>query len=406
MKNHLFLLALPLFLACSSNTKDEPTLTINPREPITSTTIKDVLVIKPLNLVFTSEPFNPSHDATYDGEYEIDQPYDYPNKPGYGSGWNDIAPEEENLAKTQVPQELVEKMTTRALVQTCITHPMVHHYIRGENYYRKFLKRLIEKNNAFKELTKRPDGGWELAIAYNNFKCIEDGYTDFFTWGFVELMLENDIFLHKLTDVQLNDLYKALLVKYYFKEQHYPYLFSLDAIDIGLTVLPMAKIALLWGNFSSGETRQFLEDYVKNWDSFTTTNIDVLQAVAILTGSDLKVYEDLDVQANIDKLMGTWKVVTYGSYGHWRDYEKEGNTITFKTANIVEGNWLISDTGAYTIEGNNIKLITGKKDEGGMGIDYVMQVAVLTDDRLECYAYTTWPLSSWLGDWFILEKVK
>ena len=415
MKRFYFMLAiLPMLVACSTNNEDEPTLIIDPVEPITkATTIKDMLMNAHQGVQFalTAEPFNAEHDAIdTSGMYEVDEPYDYPNKPGYGSGWNDMAPEDENLAKTQVPQELVEKMTTRALVQTCLNHPMKLHFMWGEDYYRKFIERLLEKNNAFKELAKRTDGGWELAIAYNNFKFVEESdENDLLTWSFTELMLENDIFLNQLTNTQLGDLYKALSVKYSIKEQHYPYVFTLLPVDIGLTILPMAKIALKFNSFGSDDARQFIQDYVKNWGAFTTTSTDVLQAVTLLTGSNLEVYEDIDVNANIDKLLGTWKVVTCGRYGRWRDYEKEGSTITFKklgsegTGN-VEDNWLWFNEGVYSIEGNNIKLITGNKDKSGLGIDYGMKVVVLTDNRLECYAYTTWPLSSWGGEWFILEK--
>ena len=413
MKNYFFLLmVLPLLSACSV-ADDEPTLIIDPVEPITEARIQDMLLnAQGVEFVLTSEPFNLEHDAIdTSGQYEIDERYDYPNKPGYGSGWNDLAPEEENLAKTQVPQDLVEKMTTRALVETCLNHPMAMHYLWGEGFYRDFINRLIEQNNAFKELAKRPDAGWEIAIAYNNLPFTEEvsaGETNFGSfriWGFVELMLDNDIFFSQLTPLQRLDLYKALCVRYFYKEQNYPYGFSLDPTDIGLTLLPMAKVVLQMAHFVNDESKTFLENYVKNWDCFKTTRTDVLQAIALMTGSNLKVYEEIDLNANLDKLLGTWKVTAVGWSGHWRDYEREGDTITFMGQGKVVGNWLYEGTYDYTIQGNNISLITGKKDEGGTGINYGMKVVVLTEDRLECFAYTTWLLSSWSGEWFIFEKV-
>ena len=388
--------------ACSD--EDEPQLS-------TRTEMPELLGAEGVNVTITSEPFNPAHDAIdTSGQYEIDEAYAYPIKPGYGSGWNELDPEDVNLAKTQVPQELVEKMTTRALVETCIEHPMALHYLHGEGFYGEFIERLIENNNAFKELSKRPDAGWELAIAYNNLKfpvngLIEESHMNSTViWGFVELMLEKDIFFNQLTDLQVTDLYKALLTKYYIEEQNYPYYFSLHPVSIGLTMLPMAKVVLKIGSFQSDEARSFLENYVKNWDSFKTTEKDVLQAIQLTTGSDMKAYEKIDVAANIDKLLGTWKVVSYAYTNDWRDYEND-ETITFKEQGNVEGNWLGGLNGSYTIEGNVIKIVSGRKDYGGMAIDYVMNVIILKADMLECYAFTTWIASSWSGSWFRLQRV-
>lgn len=412
MKHLIFLLiTLPFLASCSSDSDDDPTFVIDPVEPITETRLQDMLLnAQGVEFAMTSEPFNALHDAIdTSGQYEIDTPYDYPNKPGYGSGWNDLAPEEDNLAKTQVPQDVAEKMTTRALVETCINHPMTMHYLRGEGYYRAFIQRLIEQNNAFKELTKRPDAGWEIAIAYNNLPLpsaeAEIGAYNFRTWGFVELMLDNDIFFSQLTSLQRVDLYKALCVKYFYKEQNYPYGFSLEPTDIGLTLLPMAKVVLQIAHFVNDDSKKFLENYVESWDCFKTTSTDVLLAIALMTGSDLKAYEEINIGDNLDKLLGTWKVISSGWFGHWRDYEEE-SVFTFMGNGVVDiSNWRRLDKScSYTIQGNVISIVTGDKDEGGNGIDFGMKVVVLTGDRLECWAYTTWPLSSWGGEWFVLKK--
>ena len=96
MKRFYFMLAiLPMLVACSTNNEDEPILIIDPVEPITkATTIKDMLMNAHQGVQFalTAEPFNAEHDAIdTSGMYEVDEPYDYPNKPGYGSGWNDAS---------------------------------------------------------------------------------------------------------------------------------------------------------------------------------------------------------------------------------------------------------------------------------------------------------------------------
>ena len=411
MKKYLLLLALPLLVACSTDNNEEPTLIIDPVTSRANVSLSELLYVgQPVSLATTAVPFDASVDAIdTSGQYTVDEVYNYPNKPGYGSGWNALAPEEENLAKTQVPQDLVEKMTTRALVETCIEHPMALNYMHGEDYHRHFIERLIAQNNAFKELTKRPDAGWELAIAYNNLNytmnaAVEGSHKDFYViWGFVELMIENDRFFNQLTDRQLVELYKASEVKYFIKEQHYPYVFGLNAYDIGLTLLPLAKTLLKIGNISDPSVKEFLENYVTNWNPYTTTSTDILKAIALLTGSDMKAYEELNVRDLINLLVGTWKVKTYGYGETWWDYEKD-EYITFKPNCELGGNWLISNEGDYTIEGNVISLITGRKDEMGNGIDYRMKVIELTEDKLVCYAWTTWLLSSWGGSWFILEK--
>ncbi len=413
MKSYLLLLALPLLVACHEE-NDEPYLAICPVEsPREDVSLNDLLNINgAAGLTTTSVPFDASVDAIdTSGQYEVDEVYKYPNKPGYGSGWNALAPEEENLAKTQVPQDLVKKMTTRALVETCIEHPMALYYMHGEDYHRHFIERLIAQNNAFKELVKRPDAGWQLAIAYNSLNYPLSGLVEesnknvYVIWGFLELMIENDKFFNQLTNGQLVELYKASMFKYFTKEQHYPLIFGLSAYDIGLTLLPLAKTLLKIGNITDASVKEFLEKYVKNWDPFTTSEAEVLHAIPLLTGSDMKAYEILDVKANRNLLIGTWKVMSYGYGEFWRDYEKD-EAITFRADGIISGNWLIVNPGSYSIEGNVIKLETGRKDEGGMAIDYRMKVIELTDKRMLCYAWTTWVLSSWGGNWFILEKVE
>ncbi len=124
-----------------------------------------------------------------------------------------------------------------------------------------------------------------------------------------------------------------------------------------------------------------------------------------MTGSDLKAYEEINIGDNLDKLLGTWKVISSGWFGHWRDYEEE-SVFTFMGNGVVDiSNWRRLDKScSYTIQGNVISIVTGDKDEGGNGIDFGMKVVVLTGDRLECWAYTTWPLSSWGGEWFVLKK--
>ena len=412
MKNYLLLLVLPLLSACSTDNKDENLLIIDPIEPRTNVNLNELLYLgEPVGLVTLSVPFDASVDAIdTSGQYTVDMVYNYPNKPGYGSGWNALAPEEENLAKTQVPQDLVEKMTTRALVETCIEHPMALNYMHGENFHRHFIERLIAQNNAFKELTKRPDAGWEIAIAYNDLPYPVSGLIEesnknvTVIWGFVELMLENDIFFNQLTNKQLVELYKASMFKYYIKEQHYPLSFGLNPYDIGLTLLPLTKTLLKIANISDPTVKEFLENYAKNWDPYKTTEAEVLHAIPLLTDSDMKAYEILDVKANRNKLLGTWKVKSYGYGERWLDYEKD-ESITFWNEGFITGNWLINNAGTYDIENNIVKLITGRTDEGGMAIDYRMKVIELTDNKIVCYAWTTWLLSSWGGSWFILEKV-
>lgn len=411
MKKYLLLLVLPLLAACSSDNNDEPALIIDPVVSRMDVSLSELLYVgQPVGLLITGVPFDPSVDAIdTSGQYTVDEVYNYPNKPGYGSGWNALAPEEENLAKTQVPQELVEKMTTRALVETCIEHPLALNYMHGENYHRHFIERLIAQNNAFNELTKRPDAGWELVIAYNDLNYVMNAYAEgshkdlYIIWGFLELMIENDRFFNQLTDGQLVQLYKASEAKYSIKEQHYPLVFGLSPYDIGLTLLPLAKTLLKVGNISDPTVKEFLENYVTNWDPYTTTSMDVLQAISLLTGSDMKVYEELNVGDLINLLVGTWKVKTYGLGEKWWDYEKD-EFITFKPNRELGGNWLIDNAGTYDIEGNIIKLITGRTDNCGQAIDFRMKVIELTEDKLVCYAWTTWFFSSWGGSWFILEK--
>ncbi|MBR1542535.1 MAG: hypothetical protein IJ628_08005 [Bacteroidaceae bacterium] len=416
----LMLATLPLLAACSADVdNNEPDLIIDPVINPGEMSLKSLLHWSG-GVGIGSYPvaFDPTTDAIDNaGLYEVDEPYQYPNKPGYGSGWNELAPEEENLAKTQVPQELVEKMTTRALVETCIEHPMAFHYMRGEDYYRKFITRLLSQNNAFKELAKRPDAGWELVIAYNDLPFAgSDGFADGSTnkhnyaiWGFVELLIENDTFFSQLTKNQLAELYKASSAKYFIKERNYPYLFTLLPGDIGLTMLPFVKTVLKIGDFNNAygeDARKILEVYVNFWDPFTTTTTSILQVINLTTGSDMKVYDELDVQAHLDKLLGKWRVTSFGHSDPYGNPFDENQTITFKEHGVVELNWLAKGEYAYTINGNTIKMVSDGDPYKDVGYGFGLKVTQLTESKLECYAWPYSMLSSWGGSWFVLEKTK
>ena len=94
--------------------------------------------------------------ANAEDVYTIDTPYEYPIKPGMDE-WNEILNHATKVEMLQIPEHILEEMTTRALAETVLEYPyLVDMYAYGSTSLGYEI--VSETFNGLKELGGRPDG--------------------------------------------------------------------------------------------------------------------------------------------------------------------------------------------------------------------------------------------------------
>ena len=132
-----------------------------------------------LLFIFTSAIVNPAYmvDNIQEDPSMIDTPYEFPVVPGTDD-WAELDSLEEKLEVSQIPDDLLEKLTTQALVQTVIDYPLAASLFVDDtlddplrSYYV-----VVEEFNGLAELDRRlKENPEEVANALNN--VMADMYT-------------------------------------------------------------------------------------------------------------------------------------------------------------------------------------------------------------------------------------
>ena len=152
----------------------------------------------------------------------IDEPYDFPLRPGMPE-WANLKTGVEKLNALQIPEDILNRMTTRSLVETCLDYPMFMDIMANNFPLTEGIKFAIANFNGFTELLKRPDAYTYLSekflsfdpLAVNNeeWSLIEKGgYT--FRPIKIELLLAQDAILESINYERKIILLNESLVKY------------------------------------------------------------------------------------------------------------------------------------------------------------------------------------------------
>ena len=102
--------------------------------------------------------------------------------------WQQLSSLKERMDACQVPADIAEKLTTDALIRTCINHPFAQMYMAYKNEF-EIVKILTEENNAFKELLGRCDAAERLVSYYGRDPDLSLGQMHF-----LELLLGSGLF--------------------------------------------------------------------------------------------------------------------------------------------------------------------------------------------------------------------
>jgi hypothetical protein len=149
--------------------------------------------------------------------------WDFPIKPG-SSEWKNAKSYKERLNLYNIPEDILNKLSTSELVKTCLNYPE-YRLIFTCNDLQSGYDYIKSEFNGFKELEARIDAGKELLIIYkgylpNNFnKSLSDveigNYIAKFTY--LELLIAQSNILNKLPKSELYELRIETLKK--FKEK-------------------------------------------------------------------------------------------------------------------------------------------------------------------------------------------
>lgn len=122
-----------------------------------------------------------------EGPYSIDKPYVYE---AFESKevWKTLTSFDEKLNACQVPSSIARELTTEALIQTCLDHPLVGLYLAYDDEF-EIVKILSEQNNAFIELLNRKDSPGELVEYYSSSPSLALSQMHF-----LELLLGSGLF--------------------------------------------------------------------------------------------------------------------------------------------------------------------------------------------------------------------
>ncbi|NVO21538.1 MAG: hypothetical protein HXX13_17685 [Bacteroidetes bacterium] len=135
---------------------------------------------------------------------EIDE-YIYPIRPGTPE-WATLGSHEEMETAVQIPDSVLDKITTWGLVESCINYPL-YGDCAAYNDQVGYINDLMLRNRGLKELVTREDAPKIMLYYYRHWDV--GSYPDFVKRNFIELIIGSDSFLSKLNERQL--LYLTLI---------------------------------------------------------------------------------------------------------------------------------------------------------------------------------------------------
>ncbi|MDR0605833.1 MAG: hypothetical protein LBG80_16185 [Bacteroidales bacterium] len=124
--------------------------------------------------------------------------YNYPVYPGMPE-WSEFQTMEEMIAACQVPENILNEMSTQAIIQAIWEYPFVLVVLHRYHYQADF-DGTFSGNNAYNALTKRNDAGTALLErlkATNPLMPLIEGEPKF-----LEILISQDVFLSQLDETQ------------------------------------------------------------------------------------------------------------------------------------------------------------------------------------------------------------
>lgn len=130
---------------------------------------KSIQILLIIVLIFTFN-FSFTFGQETESEYSIDEPYEFPITQ-YDDQWKEFETKAEALSVCQIPEEILNKMTTEALLETVLNYPFIIDYI-AFNDYKDAADNMMRDFNGFSELLSREDLTEVLLEAYDKSNLV------------------------------------------------------------------------------------------------------------------------------------------------------------------------------------------------------------------------------------------
>jgi hypothetical protein len=163
---------------------------------------------------------------------KTDQPYDYPVKPG-SSQWQAFKSIQDMYDACQIPIQVLNQLSTKALIQTCLNYPAMA-VLLVQNTPQQGFDTWRQHFNGIEALYKRADVLEELLSVYSNYDLsghqqlatavAKGGYT--FVLRVLENILVQKDLITRLSDGQQKQLIKTCLTHYALMEADTVYGFA------------------------------------------------------------------------------------------------------------------------------------------------------------------------------------
>lgn len=146
------------------------------------------------------------------------QTWDFPVKPG-SKEWKTFATGQEMVKACQIPESILKKISTRALVEICLNYPLFFEYTSCNNE-RIGIDEIIKNFNGLYESTLRNDGVKELINLYREMPVdtipfLRTKAKDIsYKLMYMELLLSNNRFIKKAKKIDFENMKSAFLDKY------------------------------------------------------------------------------------------------------------------------------------------------------------------------------------------------
>jgi hypothetical protein len=199
------------------------------------------------------------------GQISVSDMYDFPLKQG-SIEWKSFETGQQMLEACQIPQKILDKISTTDLVKTCLSYPLFFEYLAFNNE-REGIHIMIDKFNGLKELSKRQDGAQELIKIYNDFPVVQTVTSKDadipYKLPFLELLIADDVFINQLTENELAELSKIILNKY---ESKLKYTDIYSIYNIKRTFL-LGSVVLDKQNKSTKTQQNVIRNYIENYNN-------------------------------------------------------------------------------------------------------------------------------------------
>lgn len=144
--------------------------------------------------------------------------------------WKTLKTYKEKLLVLQIPDQVLNEMSTEGLVRTCLNYPMWLHMMLHGNL-QSGIEKVISNFNGLQELMKRTDAGSILIKVYKDIDsgAFQQDWTSRQRGGFtlhlsyVEMLLSQEQILSSLTKKEKCSLLEDCILKYKSKLKHEVY---------------------------------------------------------------------------------------------------------------------------------------------------------------------------------------